>query len=38
VRSANIITQAFRIAQAQLRAPLEYTALLLGIGFDAVFR
>ena len=32
----HLITQAFRTAPAQLVAPLEYTALLWGIGFDAV--
>lgn len=32
----HLITLAFRIAPAQLLAPLEYTALLWGIGFDAV--
>lgn len=31
----HLITQAFRTAPAQLLAPLEYTALLWGIGFDA---
>ena len=32
----HLITQAFRMAPAQLLAPLEYTALLWGIGFDAL--
>ena len=32
----HLITQAFRLAPAPLLAPLEYTALLWGIGFDAL--
>lgn len=32
----HLITQAFRLAPAPLLAPLEYTALLWGIGFDAI--
>ena len=32
----HLITQAFRMAPAPLLAPLEYTALLWGIGFDAL--
>jgi len=31
-----LITQAFQLAPAPLLAPLEYTALLWGIGFDAL--
>jgi drug/metabolite transporter (DMT)-like permease len=32
----HLITRAFRMAPVQLLAPLEYTALLWGIGFDAL--
>lgn len=32
----HLITQAFRMAPAQVLAPLEYTALLWGIGFDVL--
>ena len=32
----HLITQAFRLAPAPLLAPLEYTALLWGVGFDAL--